>query len=156
MTKRQKNWRQKKCWRQQLFFVNNVFFNVKKLTSKNFWHQQVLKHFWRQKVFSSSKISRKSRKTRNFFEKKFWTSKIESCKSSETRFPEVSRRSEPSSKGERRKKFAWSQVFTPKQNRNVYLAFSDWCKEVNVDAWPLYEHNPPDPPKQRNQVLSNH
>ena len=35
-------------------------------------------------------------------EKKFRRQKIESCKSSETRFPEVSRRSERSSRGERK------------------------------------------------------
>ena len=36
----------------------------------------------------------------NFSEKKFRRQKIKSCKSSETRFPEVWRRSEPSSRGE--------------------------------------------------------
>ena len=37
-----------------------------------------------------------------FSETNFWRQKIESCKSSETRFPEVSRRSERSSRGERK------------------------------------------------------
>ena len=41
----------------------------------------------------------KSRKTK--IEKKFRRQKIKSCKSSETRFPEVSRRSERSSRDER-------------------------------------------------------
>ena len=40
--------------------------------------------------------------TTNFPKKSFWREKIESCKSSETRFPEVSRRSERSSRGERK------------------------------------------------------
>ena len=66
-------------------------------------------------------------------EKNFRRRKIESCKSSETRFPEVSRRSEPSSRGERRKKFAWSRVFTPKQNRNVYMLAS---KIIKIEILP--------------------
>ena len=67
----------------------------------------------------SAENRKKPKKNPKKFPKKFFRRrKIESCKSSETRFPEVSRRSEPSSRGERRKKFAWSQVFTPKQNRN--------------------------------------
>ena len=41
-------------------------------------------------------------KYEKFFEKNIWRQKIESCKSSETRFPEVSRRSERSSRGERK------------------------------------------------------
>ena len=56
-------------------------------------------------MFSSSRIGRKSQKTeknlKNFPKKNFRRQKIESCKSSETRFPEVSRRSERSSRGER-------------------------------------------------------
>ena len=59
--------------------------------------------FWRQKSPSSSKIHRNWWKT-SFRHRKissnifFRRRKIESCKSSETRFPEVSRRSELSSR----------------------------------------------------------
>ena len=42
------------------------------------------------------------KKIRKISEKKIRRQKIESCKSSETRFPEVSCRSEPSSRDERR------------------------------------------------------
>ena len=53
----------------------------------------------------NSKINRKSaenhEKPEIFSKKIFRRRKIESCKSSETRFPEVSCRSEPSSRGER-------------------------------------------------------
>ena len=42
------------------------------------------------------------KKIQFLFRKKFRRQKIESCKSSETRFPEVSRRSERSSRGERK------------------------------------------------------
>ena len=59
--------------------------------------------FWRQKIPSSSKSGRKSWKTekklqKNFQKKIFGVKKLESCKSSEMRFAEVSRRSERSTK----------------------------------------------------------
>ena len=61
--------------------------------------------FWRPKIPSSSKICRKLRKTEKKSEKKvqffFRRQKIESCKSSEARVAEVSRRSEPCSRGKR-------------------------------------------------------
>ena len=62
--------------------------------------------FWRPKKPSSSKIYRKSWKTgkkieKKISKKKFRRQKIENCKSSETRFAEVSRRSEPCSKDKR-------------------------------------------------------
>ena len=71
---------------------------------------------------------------KKFPKKNFRRRKIESCKSSETRFPEVSRRSEPSSRGERRKKFAWSQVFTPKQNRNCRITAADDSLEESLNT----------------------
>ena len=50
----------------------------------------------------SAENRKKPKKNPKKFPKKFFRRrKIESCKSSETRFPEVSRRSEPSSRGER-------------------------------------------------------
>ena len=69
----------------------------------------------------SAENHEKLKKKPNFFpKKKFWRQKIESCKSSETRFPEVSRRSERSSRGERN--FDAAPVDAESKVQNKWLA----------------------------------
>ena len=51
---------------------------------------------------SVENLEKPTKKSEKFSEQKFRRQKIESCKSSETRFPEVSRRSERSSRGEQK------------------------------------------------------
>ena len=93
-------------WKTQnlMFLAGEASYRSEKYIQGNeFWRRTCLYPLLLGQIFQKKQFFKKMRVRICFFRRRFffWRWKIESCKSSETRFPKVSRQSEPSSGGKR-------------------------------------------------------